>query len=55
MSRICVPYDFADYAVHVSYYAYVVKLCILTIESDIEKAVLLVLYHIFITFFLVRK
>jgi len=35
-----------------SYYAYVVKLCILTIESDIEKAVLLVLYHIFITFFL---
>ena len=38
-----------------SYYAYVVKLCILTIESDIEKAVLLVLYHIFITFFLVSK
>jgi len=35
-----------------SYYAYVVHLCIQTIESDVEKSILLILYHISITFFL---
>jgi len=36
-----------------SYYAYVVHLCILTVESDIEKVGLLIGYHIAITLFLI--
>jgi len=35
-----------------SYYAYVVHLCILTVDSDAEKVGLLIGYHIFITIFL---
>jgi len=35
-----------------SYYAYVVHLCILTIESDVEKVLLLIPYHILATLFL---
>jgi len=35
-----------------SYYAYVVHLCILTVESNVEKALLLILYHVSVTLFL---
>ena len=34
-----------------SYYAYVVHLCVYTIQSHVERAFLLVFYHIFITLF----
>ena len=35
-----------------SYYAYVIHLCIMTVESDIERIGLLIGYHIAITLFL---
>ena len=35
-----------------SYYAYVVYLCIFTIENNVEKVFLLILYHLFFTIFL---
>ena len=36
-----------------SYYAYVVHLCLYTVQSEVEKVILLVFYHIFVTFFVV--
>ena len=36
-----------------SYYAYVVHLCLYTVQSEAEKVILLVFYHIFVTFFVV--
>ena len=38
-----------------SYYAYVVQLCIFTIsqDSEVEMVILLILYHIFVSFFVV--
>ena len=38
-----------------SYYAYVVQLCIFTVslESEVEMVILLILYHIFVSFFVV--
>ena len=38
-----------------SYYAYVVQLCIFTVSQDSEVAmvILLILYHIFVSFFVV--
>jgi len=35
-----------------SYYAYVVQLCLLTADSDVEKVLLLILYHFVLTVFL---
>ena len=35
-----------------SYYAYVVHLCILTVESDIEKVGLVIGFHVAVTLFL---
>ena len=32
-----------------SYYAYVVQLCVLTADSDVEKVLLLILYHFVLT------
>ncbi|KAG1690699.1 Palmitoyltransferase ZDHHC2 [Nymphon striatum] len=34
-----------------SYYAYVIQLCILAVESNIEKALYLILYHFFLILF----
>ena len=40
-----------------SYYAYVVQLCIFTVSRDSEVAtvILLILYHIFVSFFVVSS
>ena len=38
-----------------SYYAYVVHLCLYTVQSEVEKVILLVFYHIFVTFFVVSS
>ena len=40
-----------------SYYAYVVQLCLFTVynDSEVEMVILLLLYHIFVTFFVVSR
>ncbi len=46
-----VPVVFIASIVVWSYYAYVVQLCLLTVDSNVERTVLLVLYHLFFAMF----
>ena len=46
-----VPSIFVTGVVLWSYYAYVVELCILTIESSVERVLFLTLYHPFLILF----
>ena len=51
----CIPVIVISAIVGWSYYAYVVQLCIKTVwvDSEVAMVILLILYHIFITFFVV--
>ncbi len=51
MAAKWIPVVFIASVVAWSYYAYVVQLCLLTVQSTAEKTVLLVLYHFFLTMF----
>lgn len=46
-----IPSIFVTGVVLWSYYAYVVELCILTVDSTIERVLFLTLYHPFLVFF----
>ncbi len=46
-----VPVVFIAAIVGWSYYAYVIQLCLLTVESNVERVALMVAYHLFFTMF----